>query len=120
MEIAINLISIVFPIGIIAFLFVNRIKKTIEETISNEETKLKMAVEAWLNSDKGKSVMFSVGALLSSGVKSGFGISKGKGKFSLEGVIAEIAGSWAKKKFGLGSEGEKQLEQPKETIKYEF
>ena len=121
MEITINLISIVIPILIAAFFMVKYAKKTIENTFINEENKLKMAVEVWLNSDKGKGVMFSVGALLSNGVKSGFGITKGKGKFSIESVIAEIAGSWAKKKFGLGSaEGQNTLEQPKETFKSEF
>ena len=121
MEIAINLISIVIPIGIIAFLFVNRIKKTIEETIVNEENKLKMAVEAWLNSETGHSVLYQVGGLVAAGAKHGFGLTKKGGKGGLEGMITELIGGAIKKKFGLGdSEPAGEAQQPKETFKSEF
>ena len=65
--------------------------------IENEKKRLKTELEAWLNSENGQKALFSIGALMAAGMKSGMGLTQKGGKFKMEDLIGQIIGSFIQK-----------------------
>lgn len=70
------------------------VSKKADSLIKNTKKELKGEAEAWLNSEKGQKALYTIGVLVGNGVKGGFGIKKGKGKFKFEDIIGQIASRW--------------------------
>lgn len=88
-----------------------------KRTVKNIKNELKTEVEAWLNSEKGQKALYLIGGLLASGMKSGLGIQKGSGKLSLEGLVAQIVGSFIQSRLPQPS-GETSQIQPSSGEKF--
>jgi len=76
-------------------------------------------VLGYLESEEGLKYVYKLGVVAGSGLRQGIGLSKGKGKFSLEGVVMEAVGGFveniANKYLGGGQEQSGQQQQkPKE------
>ena len=68
----------------------------------------------YISTEEGQKMIFTVGAIFANGAKSGFGMQKGAGKFSLTGLIGNVAGEYLQRMFGglgggQGQEGQGQM-----------
>ena len=63
-------------------------------------------VLGYFESEEGEKYIYRLGAIAASGFGQGIGLSKGKGKFSWEGLLAEIAGKYAQQWLGKAVGGQ--------------
>lgn len=63
------------------------------------QKRLKTEALEWIKSEQCAKIVYQMGAIAAQGAKSGFGINKQPGKFSLEGLIGQIAGRFIEQKF---------------------
>jgi len=80
------------------------ISKKLEKTIESEKKKAKTEIQAWLNSENGQKALFTIGAIIGNGAKSGFGLTQKTGKFKMEDLIGQIVGNYVLPKV-LGQNG---------------
>lgn len=85
--------------------------------LKDAKASLKLELEAWLNSEKGQKALFSVGALIANGAKSGFNLNVPRGKGGFEGLIMNIIGKWIGEKIPQNSAG---LNPAAESFKTEY
>jgi len=68
--------------------------KKANEMIETNKKTLKNDMEIWLNSETGQKALYSIGALIGNGAKSGIGIQTKSGKFKWQDLIGQIVGSY--------------------------
>jgi hypothetical protein len=69
----------------------------------------------YISTEEGQKMIFTVGAIFANGAKSGFGMQKGAGKFSLTGLIGNVAGEYLQRIFG-GGQGQEAQGQGQMTV----
>ena len=79
-------------------------KKVANDTINN----VKDDVFDYLQTENGAKMLFSIGAMLGNGIKSGVGITKGTGKFKWQDIIGQIASQFIMQKFQPQQQPEQQ------------
>lgn len=62
--------------------------------------------------EEGAKVLYSIGSLIGSGIRSGVGLQKGRGKFSFQDLIGQVIGNWVQGQLPQGP----QQGQPKALI----
>lgn len=85
--------------------------------LDKAKTEIKLEAEEWLNSEKGQKALFSIGALIANGAKSGFNLNIPKGKGGFEGLIMNIIGKWIGEKIPQSSQA---IVSTAETFKTEY
>ena len=81
---------------------------------------IKQEAEAWLNSDVGQKAIFSIGALIANGAKSGFQLQNPRGKGGFEGLIMNVIGQFIQSKLPAVVSGEISPAAATEKFKTEY
>lgn len=92
-------------VALSTFIGVWYIQRKAEILIENTKYDIKEEVKTWLNSEVGQKALFTVGAIIGNGAKSGFGISAKSGKFKWQDLLGQIAGNYIQNTFGGGTQG---------------
>lgn len=82
------------------------ISKKAEKIVEKTKIELKDELEDWLNSENGQKALFSIGALIGNGAKSGFGLNARSGKYKPQDLLAQIAAQFIQQKL-LNQPGQK-------------
>lgn len=89
--------------------------------VENLQNELKAELQEWLNSEKGQKAIYSIGALIGSGATAGTGLKKSGGKFSFEGLIGQLIGSFLQKGLpGAADQGPPAVNQESVKFKSEY
>ena len=70
--------------------------KSLKSNIELQKHSIKQELEVWLNSETGKTALYSIGSLLGAGIKDQI-ITKGASKTNLKAIGAEILGDYVKR-----------------------
>lgn len=81
---------------VIAYIYTQRM---IKNTVENIKRELKLELETWLNSENGQKAIYSIGAIIGNGAKSGFGLQTKGGKFKWQDLVGQIASQYIQQKF---------------------
>jgi len=101
-----GIISMILGIIIIKKTVKNMIFDVADELINEQIDIRKADVEKWINSETGQKAFYSVGALIGNGAKAGIGLNTRGGKFKIEDIIAQIAGSFIENRFPMKNNGD--------------
>lgn len=72
--------------------------KKAEKMVEKHKILLKNDLEAWLNSEKGQKAIYSIGAIIGNGAKTGFGLKTKGGKFKWQDLAGQIIGNYVQSK----------------------
>jgi len=76
-------------------------------------------IKAWLRTEEASKLIFSIGALIGNGAKSGFGLNQKSGKMKWQDLAMQIAGGFLQKWLpGVQAEGQPQTQESQGTEKY--
>lgn len=74
------------------------LSKKAEKMIETQKILIKNDVGKWLNSETGQKALYSIGALIGNGARTGIGLQTKTGKFKLQDLIGQIAGQYIQSK----------------------
>jgi len=74
------------------------LSKKAEKLIETNKIQLKIEAENWLNSEKGQKALYSIGALIGNGARTGIGLQTKTGKFKFQDLLGQIAGNYIQNK----------------------
>jgi len=87
------------------FLSMLIVSKKIDNMVENTKKQLKVEAEAWLNSEKGQKAIFTVGAIIGNGAKSGLGMNSRSGKFKWQDLAGQVITEFFTKGKGFNLQG---------------
>lgn len=91
--------------SIVAYFMLKRLRKEAIsiafEIIETKQEEIMTASTEFLQSAEGQKLLYSLGALIGSGVMGGTGIQKKSGKFQWENLATQVIGSFLQSKTGI-------------------
>lgn len=71
--------------------------KKAEKMVEKQKNLIKSDVQSWLNSENGQKALYSIGALVGNGARTGIGLQTKSGKFKWQDLVGQIVGSYVQK-----------------------